>query len=84
MTTSTMLICHARSMRAHWIYQKMWIFRRRSLPYGPRNSIVQDRQWLMIQQGKYTVLADVYTKPNDDGEKEKITCLTAEVVFSRK
>lgn len=31
----------------------------------------------LYQQGKYTVLADVYTK--DD---EPITCLTATVVFS--
>lgn len=33
---------------------------------------------LMIVQGKYTVLADVYTK--DDVQ---ITCLTATVSFSR-
>ena len=29
-------------------------------------------------QGKYTVLADVYSKDN-----EKITCLTASVIFRR-
>ncbi|KAJ9620439.1 Phosphatidylglycerol/phosphatidylinositol transfer protein [Taxawa tesnikishii (nom. ined.)] len=31
-----------------------------------------------LKRGKYTVLADVYTKDND-----KITCLTATVVFHR-